>query len=104
LIIKRRILFLDNAVIVLPNLNYLADSSISKNSAGRILKVNSSNPQFQTIMNTVMNQGSITRNQTQSILGVGQTRALKILNEMVEAKLLVPIGKGKNTEYRLYES
>ncbi len=90
--------------VVLPNLNYLADSSINKNSPGRILNVNSSNPQFQTIMNAVMNQGSITRNQTQSILGVGQTRALKILNEMVEAKLIVPIGKGKNTEYRLYES
>lgn len=30
--------------------------------------------------------------------------ALKVLNEMVNAGLIVPIGRGKNTEYRLYES
>lgn len=90
--------------VVLPNLNYTADSNQNKSQNSKTLNVNVSNPQFQRVMDAIIKQGRITRNQIQSILGVGQTRALKVLNEMVEAKLITPIGKGKNTEYRLYES
>ncbi|WP_183128202.1 hypothetical protein [Clostridium autoethanogenum] len=47
------------------------------------------------------NQGSITRRQAQDILGVGQSRTLKILKKMTAEKLILQVGKGKNVEYHL---
>lgn len=87
--------------VILPNLNYLVDYDLKNSNKINALNVDFSNIQFQAVMDVVVKQGSITRNQTQNLLGVGQSRALKVLNEMVEAKLIVPFGKGKNTEYRL---
>jgi ATP-dependent DNA helicase RecG len=87
--------------VVLPNLNYSAHNDIKNKINSKTLITNLSNPQFQAVLNVVADKGSITRNETQNILGVGQSRALKVLNEMVEAKLIVPIGKGKNTEYQV---
>lgn len=87
--------------VVLPNLNYSAHNDIKDKINSKTLITNLSNPQFQAVLNVVADKGSITRNETQNILGVGQSRALKVLNEMVEAKLIVPIGKGKNTEYQV---
>lgn len=91
--------------VILPNINYL-DLNNSRNELDKSKNTmkNFSNPQFQAVIEAITNQGSITRNQTQNILGVGQSRALKILNEMVHENLIVPFGKGKNIEYHLYKS
>lgn len=82
--------------VVLPNLNYSSKS----NSKG-IIRLVVKNPQFETILDYLGSKGSITRNEVQSILCVGQTRALKILKEMKDAEMLVVVGKGKKTEYLL---
>lgn len=90
--------------VVLPNINYVVNNNLRKSDNKDTLTINVPNSQFQAITYAIVKQGSITRNQVQNILGVGQTRALRILNEMVEAKLIMSFGKGKNTEYQLYES
>lgn len=90
--------------VVLPNINYVVNDNSRKSDSQNTLTINVPNSQFQAIIDVIVKQGSITRNQTQNILGIGQTRALEILNEMVVAKLIMAFGKGKNTEYRLYKS
>ena len=83
--------------VILPNLNYTSDKDNIKKEAG---DSDSYNPQFQAILDMMKNQGSITRRQAQNILGVGQSRTLKILKKMTAEKLISQVGKGKNVEYR----
>ena len=90
--------------VILPNINYSVNYDLDSSFNNDMLTSNFYNPQFQAVLDVVTKQGSITRRQTQKILGVGQSRALKVLREMVEAKLIRQIGKGKNTEYILYSS
>lgn len=90
--------------VILPNANYSVNYDLDSSLYNEMLTSNFYNPQFQAVLDVVTKQGSITRKQTQKVLGVGQSRALKVLREMVEAKLIRQIGKGKNTEYILYSS
>ena len=87
--------------VILPNLNYSVDYDLKNSITIKTIATNFSNPQFQAVLDIIVEQGSITRKQTQNILDVRQSRALKVLNQMVEANLIIPVGKGKNTEYRL---
>lgn len=84
--------------VMLPNLNYTSNKDNIEKGAGAS---NSYNPQFQAILDVMRNQGSITRRQALNILGVGQSRTLKILKNMTAEKLILQIGKGKNIEYHL---
>lgn len=90
--------------VILPNINYSDNYNLDSSLNNEMLASNFYNPQFQAVLDVVTKQGSITRRQAQKVLGVGQSRALKVLREMVEAKLIRQIGKGKNTEYILYSS
>lgn len=80
--------------VVLPNLNYIDNDLIKEEEEGYI-----SNPQYTTILNYVNKNGSITRSETQNILNVGQTRAINILKEISNERLIKKVGKGKNTKY-----
>ena len=57
--------------------------------------------QSQKILDQIKKQNSITRNEIQTTLNIGQSRALTIIKGMIEAKQIVQIGKGKNTRYYL---
>lgn len=52
----------------------------------------------------LLQYGSITRSDVESVLGVGQTRALNVLKSMTDAGYLVAVGKGENTLYRATKS
>lgn len=85
--------------VILPNINHSVDHDLDSSINSEMLTYNFYSLQFQAVLDVVAEQGRITRKQTQKVLGVGQSRALKVLGEMVEAKLIVPIGKGKSTVY-----
>lgn len=87
-----------NFRVVLPNRNI----AVSHTSLG-IAKPAASYPpnlQHETVMETLAQYGSITRSDVESVLGVGQTRAINVLKSMADAGYLVAVGKGKNTLYR----
>ena len=83
--------------VVLPNQNYIS-SEIKSNEKSGLYKVEA-NSQYQKILAAIGEHGSIKRYQVQSLLGVGQSRALKILNEMADIGVITSKGKGKTTEY-----
>jgi len=80
---------------ILPNLNY-AESSVAAHKAAPII----TDAQFRLVLDGVTKQGSITRQEAQTLLKVGQTRALGILQKMVNAGILNKTGVGKNTKYQ----
>lgn len=83
--------------VVLPNLNYTepyvkeAESKYSTN----ILS-----DQYHEVVMLVKKNGKVTRKEVQSLLNIGQTRALMILKEMVDRNLLVSVGSGKRIVYK----
>ncbi len=80
--------------VILPNFNYVQYDRGKEENEEYI-----SNPQYNTILNYINKNGSITRNEVQEILNVGQTRAIYILKEMVNENLIKTVGKGKRTMY-----
>lgn len=80
--------------VVLPNLNYISD--IVKERKTEYIYNNS---QYNLILNHINKNGNITRSETEYILNVGQTRAIYILNEMINKGLIKSVGKGKRTMY-----
>lgn len=87
--------------VILPNLNYSVATGVNSNIDNKKVTDNFSNPQFQLVLDVIEEKGSVTRKQVQNILDVGQSRALNILKEMVDIKIISQVGKGKNTKYRL---
>lgn len=81
--------------VILPNLNYSIDCNLKNGVKNKRLDGNFYSTQFQAVLDVVSGQGSITRQQAQNILKVGQSRALNVLKKMVEEKLIVAVGKGK---------
>ncbi|MDF2674377.1 MAG: hypothetical protein K0R09_2645 [Clostridiales bacterium] len=90
-------------LVILPSLSYPVASGLKSSYNQKKLTVNNSNTLFQAIIDEIVKDGSITRYQKQSILGVGQSRGLKVSKEIVDAKIIVSSGRGKNTEYLLCE-
>ncbi|WP_019227630.1 RNA-binding domain-containing protein [Sedimentibacter sp. B4] len=80
--------------VVLPNLNYTQNEMVKEEIENYV-----SNPQYNTILNYINSNGSITRNEVQEILNVGQTRAINVLKEMAGKELIKTVGKGKRTMY-----
>lgn len=87
-------------LVILPNLNYTVPSVPQSNEKVYMPKV-VINSQFDKIMIAIHEHGSIKRYEVQSLLGVGQSRALKILHEMVNVDMIVASGNGRTTEYHL---
>ena len=83
--------------VVLPNANYIENNSVFEKNENY-----SVDPQYSEIMKYIKMHGGITRNDAQSILNVGQTRALNILKEMLNKKVITTVGNGKKTRYILY--
>jgi len=88
--------------VILPNRN-IAGSNKSLGVA-KPAESYPPNVQHETVMETLAQYGSITRSDVESVLGVGQTRALNVLKSMTDAGYLVAVGKGKNTLYRATKS
>ena len=77
----------DNAFLIsLPNVNFIRD-----------IRVINSNE--QKILEYLKLHGSINRKETEKILGIGQTKAGRILKEMVANRILRIEGKAAKTKY-----
>ncbi|MEN6565268.1 MAG: DUF977 family protein [Veillonellales bacterium] len=83
----------DNAFkIILPNLN--AQTEKKQISDER-------DSQEETVIQLARKQGMVTRQEVESLLGIGQTTSGRLLKKMMENGQLIQEGKGKTTHYRL---
>ena len=57
-------------------------------------------PQMETVLTYLSSRGSITRRDVEKLLGVKQSRAVNVINEMIAAGLIYAVGKGKLTVYK----
>lgn len=81
----------DNAFkLVLPNRNANAPAPLAPPAE---------NDAKQAVLETVRRQGSVTRKDVEALAGISQTAAVRLLNDMVNRKLLVRVGQGKNIKY-----
>lgn len=80
--------------IILPNMNY-QESSTKSNNISPILSQN------DIIINYLKKYGKINRNETEKLLNISKTRAYKILNNMMEKRIIKKQDSGKNTYYTL---
>ena len=78
--------------IVLPNLNAAADP---------LPFAGTGDEQEQKVLEFVQSHGSITRKEAETVTGIKQTAAGRLLRNMVQKQLLVQTGQGKNTRYTL---
>ncbi len=79
--------------IILPNLNTKTEGSYSEDSR--------SSTGEEKVVALAKEQGSVTRKEVETLLGIGQTTSGRLLKQMVENGLVVRKGKGKNTHYCL---
>ena len=79
--------------IILPNLNTKTKGSYSEDSR--------SSTGEEKVVALAKKQGSVTRKEVETLLGIGQTTSGRLLKQMVENGLVVRKGKGKNTHYCL---
>ena len=83
----------DNAFkIILPNLNEDV-SSLPVADAGSEAE--------RQVLEFIKKNGSISRKETETAVNLKQTAAGRLLSKMIQKKLIVQIGQGKNTKYRL---
>ena len=81
----------DNAFrIVLPNLNYKANAV-----------PNGDDTMEQGVLRLLNRQSLISRRELEEVLEIGQNSAGRLLRRMVADGLIVSVGRGKNTKYRL---
>jgi len=57
------------------------------------------NEQWKEILNSIAAKGSLTRFETEKILGIGQTRAHVLLKAMIDAGMIKTVGNGKKRRY-----
>lgn len=84
----------DNAFkIILPNLNanFVVPASASDTQS----------PEESAILKLVLQNGTISRSEISSALGLSQSTAGRLIKQMSNNGLLVQEGKGRNTRYRL---
>jgi len=85
----------DNAFkIILPNLNIFDDQSENNIE---------NNDQAETVISLAKKQGDFSRKDLQSVLGISQTTAGRLLRQMLDKGLIIQKGSGKNTRYHLAE-
>lgn len=83
----------DNAFkIVLPNLNE-GSSSFSQ--------IGADSEEEQKVLEFIVKNGSITRKEVENAADMNQTAAGRLLSKMIQKKLIVQTGRGKNTKYTL---
>ena len=69
-----------------------------RESAG-VRKAESFETEKNLIMAFVSENGSITRKQTEELIGIGTTKAFRMLHELCVSEKLKAEGKGKNLKY-----
>ena len=82
--------------VTLPNRNELHETV--RESAG-VRKAESFETEKNLIMAFVSENGSITRKQTEELIGIGTTKAFRMLHELCVSEKLKAEGKGKNLKY-----
>ena len=83
----------DNAFkIILPNLN---------EDAGSLPVADAGSEAERQVLEFIKKNGFISRKETESAVNLKQTAAGRLLSKMIQKKLIVQIGQGKNTKYRL---
>jgi len=83
----------DNAFnISIPNLNFAASNRQADSD-------DNMNEQWKMILNSIAKKGSVTRQETEKILGIGQTRAHVLLKAMIHAGMIKAVGDGKKRRY-----
>ena len=80
--------------VVLPNTNGDSDTNayVRRDSEGE---------RFSPIIDLFSEKGEITRRDVEKAMEISTTYAVNTVNEMVKKGLIVKIGKGKNTRYKL---
>ena len=83
----------DNAFkIILPNLN---------EDVGSLPVADAGSEAERQVLEFIKKNGSISRKETEAAVNLKQTAAGRLLSKMIQKKLIVQIGQGKNTKYRL---
>ena len=82
--------------VTLPNRNELHETV--RESAG-VRKAEPFETEKNLIMAFVSENGSITRKQTEELIGIGTTKAFRMLHELCVSEKLKAEGKGKNLKY-----
>ena len=83
----------DNAFkIILPNLN---------EDVGSLPVADAGSEAERQVLEFIQKNGSISRKGTETAVHLKQTAAGRLLSKMIQKKLIVQIGQGKNTKYRL---
>lgn len=83
----------DNAFkIILPNLN---------EDVGSLPVADAGSEAERRVLEFIKKNGSISRKETETAVNLKQTAAGRLLSKMIQKKLIVQIGQGKNTKYRL---
>ena len=89
----------DNAFkMILPNLNV----KVGQKERGNTGLEN--NTAEEKVIALVEKRGSVTRKETQLLLGISQTTCGRLLKQMIGNGRLIQIGRGKNTRYCLPEN
>ncbi|MCI9448002.1 MAG: winged helix-turn-helix transcriptional regulator [Lachnospiraceae bacterium] len=65
------------------------------------ISTDKSNDNYKKIIQYIEERGAITNKEVQGLLNVKDSRALKILKELVEAEVLKKEGKLKRSHYKL---
>lgn len=90
---KPKLKVTDNAFnISIPNLNFVASGHPADSN-------DNINEQWKEILNSISSSGSVTRQEIEILLGVGQTRAHVLLKSMVDAGMIKTAGGGKKRRY-----
>ena len=83
----------DNAFkIILPNLN---------EDVGSLPVADAGSEAERQVLEFIKKNGPISRKETETAVNLKQTAAGRLLSKMIQKKLIVQIGQGKNTKYRL---
>lgn len=52
----------------------------------------------------LLDNGKISKKETLNLIGYGGTKTKEILNELIEKNLIVRVGQGRSTYYKLSKS
>ena len=85
--------------VSLPNRNELPPAVDMERISGN--KGESLEDEKNLILDFVSDNGSITRKQTEELIGAGTTKAFRMLRELCESGKLKAAGKGKTSNYVL---
>ena len=88
-----------NFHVTLPNRNELPLVEGIERTSGS--KKESLKDEKELIIDFVSENGSITRKQTEELIGAGTTKAFRLLRELCESGKLTSVGKGKISKYVL---